>query len=56
MRITVIVDDRAPQDDTTDRDYHVIKLRQDGAVFVPVEHRWAQQGRGVIGWTTGPTT
>jgi hypothetical protein len=52
---TVNIDDRHTQDDSVSRIYCSIRLRRDGSAWIPFERRFAQQGRGVFGWTTGPT-
>ena len=51
----VTIDDRSVEDDSTSRSYSWVRLRKEGFIWFPVEHRVAQQGRGVFGWTTGAT-
>lgn len=51
----VTIDDQYVEDDSISRSYSRIVLRRDGLSWIPIEHRIARQGRGVFGWTTGPT-
>ena len=51
----VTIDDRSTEDDSVSRSYSRIRLEREGRLWIPTEHRKAQQGRGVFGWTTGAT-
>lgn len=52
---TVSIDDHHVEDDSISRTYDLITLKREGMIWIPTEHRIAQQGRGVFGWTTGST-
>lgn len=52
---TVKIDDRYVEDDSISRSYSLIRLRRHGTTWMPFEWATARQGRGVFGWTTGPT-
>jgi len=54
--VWITIDDHYVEDDSTSRIYDAVRLRRTGAIWIPFEHRRAQQGRDVFGWTTGPTS
>lgn len=53
--VLVTIDDRYVADDSISRTYDAVRLKRKGIRWIPVEHRWAQQGRDVFGWTTSST-